>query len=151
MSASEPPTLRFPSSWARAPGSRFLHTPPGPTDSSPSVSPRIFGPLGSLREMSRPASPGQRRLGHSSAGHPATHQVGQSNSGRLEPEFAAAAILLLPLPFGGPEARRETGRPRGERRLPISLCVCARAPTHARMDAQKHRALLVVGGTGVGF
>lgn len=115
----------------------------------------MFGPFGSLREISRPAGTGQRRPGHFSAGRPATHQVGQSNSGRLEPEFAAAAILRLPLPFGGPEARWETGRPRGgERRLPSDLCVCARAHTHtharthARTDA---RGAVVAVDTGIPF
>lgn len=99
----------------------------------------MFGPFGSLREISRPAGTGQRRPGHSSAGRPATHQVGQSNSGRLEPEFAAAAILRLPLPFGGPEARWETGRPRGGEaasQRPVRLRARTHAPTHARTHAQ---------------
>lgn len=116
----------------------------------------MFGPFGSLREISRPAGTGQRRPGHSSAGRPATHQVGQSNSGRLEPEFAAAAILRLPLPFGGPEARWETGRPRGGRGGFPATCASARARahththarTHARTDAQ---GAVVAVDTGIPF
>lgn len=107
-------------------GSRFLPTLPGPTNCSPSVSPKTSKPFGPLWEMGRPASPGQP-----SPGLLATHQVGQSNSGRLEPEFVAAAILRLPRPFGGPEARRETGR-LGEKRHPSSLCVRARVRAHTR-------------------
>lgn len=135
--------LRAPQLWVSSvpgPGLR-LPVPPhaaGPTGSSPSISPKVSEAFRSLRKMSRLASPGQLRPGNSSPGCPATHQVGQSNSGRLEPEFAAAAILCLPLPFGGPEACRETGRPRGERRHPSSLCV--RAPVRARSSRRCTRS-----------
>ena len=140
--------LRIPQLWDSSEPGPGLPVPPHaarPDELFCLISLTVSEPFGPLREWSRPARSGQARPGHSTPGRSATHQVGQSNSGRLEPEFAAAAILRLPLPFGGLEARRETGRLRGERRHPSILCVRTRARTYART----YRALLVSVETGM--
>lgn len=113
------------------PGSPFLHTPPGLTNCSPSISPKMSEPFGLLREISRPASPGQARpLQPWPPRHSPSRAVEQREAGA---GIRGCRHLASPPPIW--RARSTPGNWKTQRGEAASQWP-ARARAHARTDVQ---------------
>lgn len=104
----------------------------------------MFGPFGSLREISRPAGTGQlSQATPALVAPPLTRSgsrtaVGWSRSSRLPPSCVSPSHLA------GPKHAGKLEDPEGERRLPSDLCVCARAHTHSHARTHAQGAVVAV-------